>query len=166
MLAADLWALEANAIWAVYWTIVYLLQSPHGIAPVVAEIDRARENWISTHPSIPLTASTFPQFLEDSMADFPLLTSCIHEVLRLTTSTFSIRRVSNQTEFAGFEFKEGDEIICTTRAVHVDEEIYEDPYQFKMDRFLDGQNKFQKDGKPVPNHLMPFGGGVSMCEGR
>ncbi len=77
-----------------------------------------------------------------------------------------MRRVAVPTEFTGFQLDVGDQLICALRTIHMDEEIYEDPHRFVMDRFVDGKYKFMKHGKVIPNHFMPFGGGVSMCEGR
>ena len=117
-LGADLWAFQANAIWVVYWTIGFLLGSPEGIKPLIVEIDKAREEWKSSHPSTPLTSSSFPDFLSESSEKFPLVTSSIHETLRLATSSSSIRRVTESTEFAGFKLEVGDRVVCMSRSVH------------------------------------------------
>ena len=165
-MAADLWALEANAIWADYWVIVLVLQTTGSLKPLYAEVDTVRSEWEKSHPETPLDGSTWPQFIKDSSDKLPLITSSIQEALRFCTSTFSIRTVSEPTEFGGYQFQAGDQLICATRNVHLDEEIHGDATSFIMDRYVDSQRKFSKDGKSVPNHSMPFGGGVSMCEGR
>ena len=38
MLASDMWAMQANAIWAAYWFLVFLLQRPSDYKRVVAEV--------------------------------------------------------------------------------------------------------------------------------
>ncbi|KAH8101770.1 cytochrome P450 [Cristinia sonorae] len=166
MLGSDLWAMEANAIWAVYWFIVLLLQHPEDLRRVNAEIDSARDKWTSAHSNSPFNASSLPQFIADSADQFPLITSGILETLRLRTSSFSIRRVTTPTEFGGYKFDVDDQLICNTRIIHMDEEIHERPYDFVLDRYVDGGKKYTKNGSPVPNHTLPFGGGVSICEGR
>ena len=68
------------------------------------------------------------------------------------------------TELGGFTFKEGDVIVCSTRAVHLDPEVHERPDEYIPTRYM--MQKFMKNGRSVTNHTMPFGGGVSMCDGR
>lgn len=162
-LSSQLWALEANAILAAYWAIALQLQQPQGLTPLISEIDQSIFNWKTEHPNESLDMN-LNQWLSD--APLPLLTSTIQEALRLSTSTFSIRRVSFPVNFAGFHFEAGERIVCATRVVHLDEDIHADALSFIPERYLDNRKKFVKSGKVVPNHSMPFGGGVSMCEGR
>lgn len=167
MLGGDFWAMQANAIWAAYWFVVDILQRPDAFKAVIQELDTVRNDWMASNPSTPLTATTFALFMRESGDKLSLMSSGLLETLRLRTSTFSIRRVAVPTEFAGFQFNVGDQLICATRSVHLDEEIHDDPASFKLERYVDGPSKkISKNGKTVPNHSMPFGGGVSMCEGR
>ena len=69
------------------------------------------------------------------------------------------------TELGGYTFNRGEEVVCSTRAVHLDPEVHERPNEYIPMRYMTAK-KFMKNGKPVANHTMPFGGGVSMCEGR
>ena len=166
MLASDLWAMQANAIWAVYWFIISLLQHPSDYKRVLAEVQAAQDEWTCKHPDTPLTAASFPTFLTECADSFPLITSGITETLRIYTSAFSSRRVTTPTEFAGYHFEVGDEIVCNTRSIHLDEEIHENPHEFVLERYLDPTKKRTKNGSNVPNHTVPWGGGVSMCDGR
>jgi hypothetical protein len=100
-----------------------------------------------------------------STAELPLLTSTIQETLRYAASVMSIRRVTEPVEFGGYRFDRDDEIICMTRSVHLDEEIHENASEYDPRRYMK-QKRFSKNGKVVTNHSMPWGGGVSMCEGR
>ncbi|KAK0443199.1 cytochrome P450 [Armillaria borealis] len=157
-LGIELWALEANAIMVAFWVIVLSLQQHPdglGLAPLVAEIDKVR----------PANPENNDWIISASM---PLLVSTIKETLRMTTSTFSIRRVTKDTVLAGYELKEDTRVVCVTRAVHLDEEIHEDAHRFIPDRYLkiDAGQRLFKDGKEIKDHSMPFGGGVSICEGR
>jgi hypothetical protein len=52
-----------------------------------------------------------------------------------------------------------------TRSVHFDEEIHENASEYDPKRYMKQRN-FIKNGKVVTNHSIPWGGGVSMCEGR
>ena len=68
-------------------------------------------------------------------------------------------------DLGGFTFHQGDEVVCMVRMVHLDPEIHERPDEYVPTRYMT-EKKFMKNGKPVMNHSMPWGGGVSMCEGR
>lgn len=116
------------------------------------------------NPSIPLGSH---QGIVDfiNKADLPLLNSTVQETLRFATSVMSIRAVVETTELGGFTFDRGDEVVCMTRMVHLDPEIHERSGEYIPARYMTGK-KFTKNGKPVMNHSMPWGGGVSMCEGR
>lgn len=166
MLASDLWAMQANAIWAAYWFVILLLQHPEDLQRVNAEVQAAKAKWRSSHANTPLSETNFPQFMTELADQFPLIVSGILETLRLCTSNFSIRRVATPTELGGFKFDVDDELICNLRMVHMDEEVHQRPYDFVLDRYVDSSKKYTKNGMPVSNHSMPFGGGVSICEGR
>jgi hypothetical protein len=145
-----------------YWLIVLNLQREEGLQPLTDEIDEAVLSWKEQNPG---------QTIEDhlyeliSSVKLPLLTSAIQETLRYTTSVTPFRRVTEPAELGGFHFNKGDEIVCVTRSIHFDEEIHENAREYDPRRYM-GEKKFSKDGKIVANHSMPWGGGVSMCEGR
>ncbi len=101
------------------------------------------------------------------------LDSAISEVMRLTSLSIIARRVDAPTELAlasgaVLRLAPGDEVCVYPRAVHLDAEIYADPYTFRYDRFLtvDGPKYFTKAGQRVQFPLLPFGAGASMCPGR
>ncbi|TFK94414.1 cytochrome P450 [Polyporus arcularius HHB13444] len=164
VLACQLWALQANAIFTAYWLLAILLQQPEGLDPIVAELDAARRQWQAAHPSKPLGPAFF-ETVATSSKSLPLLSSAIQETLRVTTSTFSPRRVVNPVQLGGYQLLPGDRVICVTRLTHLDDDIHPHAREFDMRRYLQTP-RATKDGKPVANHSMPFGGGTSMCEGR
>ena len=151
-----------NAPNARYWLIALNLQREDGLRPLVDEIDQAVTSWKRQHPG---------QRIEDhlhefvSTAELPLLASTIQETLRYTTYSMSIRRVTEPLELGGYRFDMGDEILCVTRSVHLDKEIHENASECDPGRYMK-QKKFNKNGKTVANHSMPWGGGVSICGGR
>ena len=159
-----LWALQANAPLAAYWIIALNLQQPDGLEPLVREVDEAVASWNTTNPTLPLNSH---QNAIDftNQANLPLMNSTIQETLRFATSVMSIRVITETTELGGYTFNKGDEIVCSARTVHLDPEVHEKPNEYIPTRYMT-QSKFTKNGKPVMNHTMPFGGGVSMCEGR
>ncbi|EMD31509.1 hypothetical protein CERSUDRAFT_119728 [Gelatoporia subvermispora B] len=165
VMAADMWASQTNGLWAAYWVMAFMLFEPNGLAPLVAEIDRARTSWVSQHPEKTLDATTFHEFMADSTKAMPLLASAVQESLRISSSVMPIRRVVEPVELGGYSLQKDDVVIAVTRAVHLDDEIHPDAAAFRVDRYCEGKT-FTKDGRSVPNHSMPFGGGVSICEGR
>jgi cytochrome P450 len=154
--------LQSNAVWAAYWTIVLQLQRPEGLTPLINEVDRARKSWAANHPK-----TKFEDNISEFAADesLPLLVSTIQETLRFSTFNQSIRDVQERLELGGYQFDKGERVICAVRTIHLDEEIHENAHSFVPDRYLK-RKIFKKDGKLVPNHTLPFGGGVSQCEGR
>ncbi|KAF8576421.1 cytochrome P450 [Ramaria rubella] len=160
---SEFWGLQANSIYAAYWVLALKLQQPEGLAALIAEVDKAKGDWETQHPDHSSYENQHQWVLDVTL---PLLNSTIQESLRLASSSFSVRRVCMPTNFAGFNFEAGERLVCVTRSVHMDDEIHPNPQEFDPTRYMEGQNKFMKNGKIVPNHLIPFGGGISMCEGR
>ena len=152
----------ANAPHAGYWLVVLNLQREKGLRPLADEIDEAATAWNLKNPGQRIEDNLY-EFV--STAELPLLTSTIQETLRYAASIMSIRRVTEPVEFGGYRFDRDDEIICMTRSVHLDEEVHENASEYDPRRYMK-QRKFSKNGKIVTNHSMPWGGGVSMCEGR
>jgi cytochrome P450 len=170
ILAADLWALNANAIWAVYWLIALHLQKrPERLAVLVAEIDVSRRAYFAAHPpSTPIAENpaALHAWLSHSVTSMPLLTSAIQETLRFTMNSGSLRKVMRDTVLGGYQLRAGARVVCYTRAVHLDEEVHECAGEYEPARYMNAGQVHIKDGRRVANHSMPFGGGVSMCEGR
>lgn len=152
-------------MWAAYWLIAELIQQPEGLTPLVVELDGVRKQWQAAHPSKHLGPAFFDEVVVSSPEKVPLLTSAVQETLRLRSSAFSMRRVTAPVTLGGYQLRPGEKVICATRQVHMDDEIHPGAEEFDIRRYLDSPRPF-KDGKLVPNHSMPFGGGVSMCEGR
>jgi len=152
----------ANSPEASYWLIAINLQREDGLRPLVDEIGEAVTSWKQHNPGQRIE-NHLHEFA--SAAELPLLASTIQETLRYVTWALPIRRVTEPVEFGGYRFDKGDEIVCMTRSVHLDEEIHENPWEYNPRRYME-QKKFSKNGKIVPNHSMPWGGGVSMCGGR
>ncbi|KAI9065866.1 cytochrome P450 [Trametes sanguinea] len=165
LLSSQLWALQANAVFAAYWLFALQLQQEEGLTPLIAEIDTARRVWQDTHPSTPLGPEFFEHLAFSSSKSLPLVTSAIQETLRYTSQTFSIRRVLKPVQLGGYDLHAGEEVVCATRPAHLDDEIHPNAALFDIRRYLEAPKPI-KDGRLVANHSMAFGGGVSMCEGR
>ncbi|KIO30348.1 hypothetical protein M407DRAFT_20615 [Tulasnella calospora MUT 4182] len=166
---SDFWAANGNMSWGFFWCMNLMLHEPQGLAPLYEEVDAARDSWLKAHRSADLSGDNLTElgeFLDN--ASLPLIMSTVSESLRVSSSSFSIRTVVEDgvtiNGYPQFEFSKGDVLVCQTRSVHLDQEIYgPDAAAFKPDRFLDS-GIVTEDGSRKP--FLAFGGGVSQCEGR
>ncbi|KAH0627657.1 hypothetical protein JD844_003705 [Phrynosoma platyrhinos] len=165
-----LWASQANTGPATFWILLHLLKYPEAMKAVREEIDRViKETGQEVKPGSPFLS------LSLDTIKTPLLDSAIEETLRLKGSVFLFRTVIQDIDVKmgdGREYtlRKGDFLfLFPFIGLHMDPEIYPDPQMFKYDRFLnpDGTKKeFFKNGKQLKHHIMPFGGGPTMCPGR
>merc|ERR1719225_1420552 len=86
----------------------------------------------------------------------------IYEIMRRSSivpmgTTHSTER---SIEFEGFTIPKNAHVIPLLYAVHMDPEVWDQPEEFRPERFLTAENKVQK-----PKHFMPFGSGQRMCLG-
>ncbi|XP_043921424.1 cytochrome P450 7A1 [Protopterus annectens] len=166
-----LWALQANTLPMAFWTFFYLLRTPEALNAAKCEVERVlsatNQKVTNVNHSINLT--------KDQLDSMTTLGSIISEVLRLTAASSVIRCVMNDFVLEldsgqDLSIRKGDWIILHPRVIHLDPDIYEDPMEFKYNRFLDDNQKektdFYKNGRKLKHYLMPFGAGVSMCPGR
>lgn len=161
-IVCDLWAMHSSATQAAFWIIALQLQRPEGLVNLIHEIDNERKKWVKDN--IDIKDETDCQWIREG--SFPLLTSTIQETLRYTTFSFSLRLISQNTTLGGYIIQKGENLVCSTRSTHMDDDIHPNSAEFIPDRYIT-TTKFTKDNKRiVPNHSMPFGGGASMCEGR
>ncbi|KAG8915921.1 hypothetical protein FRC01_003468 [Tulasnella sp. 417] len=166
---SDFWAANGNMSWGFFWCINLMLHEPQSLAPLYEELDTARESWLKAHPGADLSGDNLTELGEFlSNASLPLISSTVSESLRVSSSSFSIRTVVEDgvtiNGYPQFEFGKGDVLVCQTRSVHLDQEIYgPDAAEFKPDRFLDSA-VVTEGGSRKP--FLSFGGGVSQCEGR
>jgi cytochrome P450 len=87
------------------------------------------------------------------------LTATINETLRRkpTLPIAEPRLVMEPYELGGVTYPDGISLAVNGYLVHHDPEVYEDPYEFRPERFL--------DQKPGTYTWIPFGGGRRRCIG-
>jgi cytochrome P450 len=151
---------------AAIWTLVEILRHPEIIPSLRAEITTA-----ISRLSPPTLSSVLLLPQPDLPASLPQLNACFQESLRLYTDTLSLRVVQEDTvlppsmcgggtgQDRGLVLKSGEQVVCVTRANAVSPEgdWGESARVWDHKRFLDGG---------VKGTMNPFGGGVSMCEGK
>jgi cytochrome P450 len=67
------------------------------------------------------------------------------------------RLVKKPVEIGGWEYPEGVALTCNAYLMHHDPDLYDDPYEFRPERFVDEQ--------PGTYTWIPFGGGRRRCIG-
>lgn len=156
--AGLVWASQANTVATVFWTALHVLCDPRARAEIAAEIrDACGDAGLDGA----------------ALGRMPKLDSATTEAMRLTSMPLAVRVAARDLELALdsgalLQVRAGDQLCLYPRRTHVDPEIYADPHVFQFDRFLSegGPKRFHKQGRRVPLHLLPFGGGQSMCPGR
>lgn len=96
----------------------------------------------------------------------PILDSITKETLRVSGGVFMVRSVAEDTEFETeegrkYSLRKGDKVAMYPPAIHKDPEIFENPDEYKYDRFVDAT--FYKNGKVLKNPILAFG---SLCPGK
>ncbi|MBN3304773.1 CP7A1 monooxygenase, partial [Amia calva] len=166
-----LWASQANTLPAAFWSLYYTLRSAEAREAAQSEVEKVLQESDQTAEDIkkPLKLS------KEQLDRMSTLGSIIDEALRLSSASMMIRVARenftlNLDSGKNAAIRKGDRIAMFPQMVHMDPEIYEDPMEFKFNRFLDDNGKkktcFYKNGRKLKTFLMPFGSGVSECPGR
>ncbi|KAK7944604.1 hypothetical protein WMY93_000332 [Mugilogobius chulae] len=133
------------------------------------EIGKAR-----THVAL-LWASQANTLLLPSGASSTCSDSIMKEAMRLSSASLNVRvakedfllHLDNQQ---AYRIRKDDVIALYPPMLHYDPEIFQNPYEYQYDRFLDesGQEKtvFFRNGRRLRYFYMPFGSGVTKCPGR
>lgn len=158
--SAALWAVHANTIPAVFWTLAHLLNDPAATAAVCDELGVGR-----TAADAPVTV--------DELGTMSVLQSAAQESLRITTGSMAVRRATEdttiETRSGTFAVRAGDQVCMAPQLTHHDPTVFEDPEAYRYDRFLDrgeGLPQFHKEGERAGFAFMPFGAGKHTCPGR
>ena len=82
----------------------------------------------------------------------------VKETLRVRPVIIDVARlVTADVELGRWTVRAGTIVVPAIALVQLMPEVYPDPYEFRPERFLDGQ--------PAPYTWIPFGGGVRRCLG-
>lgn len=83
------------------------------------------------------------------------------ETLRLSTTSLSLRHITQDFTLKGVKLRRGNQVILNPRLLHIDPNYFgADPLDFDAKRFLDN-TRYQRH--PA---FRPFGGGEVQCPGR
>lgn len=85
--------------------------------------------------------------------------AAVEESLRLYPPAWALfRRIDEPLDVAGIHLDEGDFVLAGTYAIQRDPELWDEPEEFRPDRFL--------TGRPPAQQYFPFGAGPHQCLGR
>lgn len=159
-------AAVANSAPAVFWAVVHLMQDPAAWMACREQLDvvLAKKGNQSSTPDQ-------ARFTLDDLDELTLLDSAFWETLRLHQANFTIRKVTQEftVEHNGrsYLFQEGLRIMAYWPVLHHDPDIFENPLEFRYDRFVKKQEFFLKNGKKINYFpVVAFGGGEHLCPGR
>ncbi|OWF50503.1 Vitamin D(3) 25-hydroxylase [Mizuhopecten yessoensis] len=106
--------------------------------------------------------------IEDGKS-MPYVQACIYELLRYQSHlpmTAAHANIDHEVEIEGFTIPKGTVIMGNLYGAHHDEELWDDPWEFRPERFL------KDDGTPVPRdhashrNSIAFGVGERKCVGK
>ena len=128
------------------WSIIYLLHYPDVMRKVQEEIDKV------------LGRNGIPSMMDKQK--MPYVEATVMEIQRMAdVAPLAVPHSGlEDVELRGYTIPKGTTVMSNLYAVHRDDRIWEDPYQFKPSRFLD------KNGEIVRrNELIPFSVGKLIC---
>lgn len=139
--------INGNAYKVCFWILAYLLYDPELLSIIRTEV-------------VPVVNKGTTD-LESRLECCPRLEAVFNEVVRLTSSSSSVRNVTSTTVIGGKILHKGTKVLIPYRQLHLNGEVFgSDPLHFDADRFF-----INKDLSRSSSYR-PFGGGVTYCPGR
>ncbi|WOK92851.1 geraniol 8-hydroxylase-like [Canna indica] len=134
------------------WAMTHLMVKPHMLKRVVDELDAA-------------VGRDKRAVEEDDLPNLPYLLAVIKETLRLHPVLPLLLPYcpSSTCTVGGFCIPKGSKVFVNVWAIHRDPLLWEDPLEFKPERFLNPNNKY--DFKGTNFSYLPFGTGRRICVG-
>ncbi|XP_026657221.2 geraniol 8-hydroxylase-like [Phoenix dactylifera] len=135
----------------VEWALAEMMQKPETLRRAREELDQAvgKDNIVE----------------ESHISNLPYLGAVIKEVLRLHPALPLLvpHCPSSPCPVGGYTIPEGSRVFVNVWAIHRDPSLWEDPLEFKPERFLDSTNKWDFSGNDF--NYFPFGSGRRICAG-
>uniref|UniRef100_A0A0B6ZKM9 Cytochrome P450 n=1 Tax=Arion vulgaris TaxID=1028688 RepID=A0A0B6ZKM9_9EUPU len=97
----------------------------------------------------------------------PYTEACIIESLRIISQVplAGYRVTSSDIDFEGMTIPKNSVIFVNSWHILHDETIWEDPWIFKPERFLDTERQLLPADHPIRKNMIAFGFGVRACPG-
>ncbi|KAL1197717.1 Cytochrome [Cardamine amara subsp. amara] len=134
------------------WTMAEIINNPNVLERLREEIDSV------------VGKSRLIQ--ETDIPNLTYLQAVVKEGLRLhPPAPLFVRRFQERCEIKGFYVPEKTTLVVNAYAVMRDPDSWEDPEEFKPERFLSCSRSEQEDEKEQVLKYLPFGGGRRACPG-
>lgn len=151
-----------NTFRAVYWCLYKMMEDLSILDALRKEVDEV----VAAKSSGTNEDDLVAEFTLEDINKMPVVDSFLKEVLRWTSGVFMIRKCVKDTKFTTdsgqtFNVRAGDKVAIYPPVIHHDPEIYENPSEFRYNRFIDAD--FYKNGKKIKHPLVGFG---SLCPGQ
>ncbi|XP_053571037.1 cytochrome P450 7A1 [Bombina bombina] len=168
---ALLWASQANTLPATFWSVFYILGCPKAMKAAKEEVQQVLEK-ASQKVSFD---GKYVYLKRQDLDDMPILDSIIKESMRLSSASLNIRVAKENFSLQlnnekSYKIRKDDIVALYPQMVHLNPDIYENPLDFKYDRYLDENKKektnFYLQGRKLKYYYMPFGSGKTKCPGR
>ncbi|XP_023532730.1 geraniol 8-hydroxylase-like [Cucurbita pepo subsp. pepo] len=132
----------------VQWAMTHLLKNPETMVKLKEELSRVigKGNPVE----------------ESHINKLPYLQAVIKETLRLQSALLLPRKAESEVAISGFTIPKGTQIIVNLWASYRDSSVWESPYLFLPERFLDSAS----DSKARNFEFIPFGSGRRICPGQ
>ncbi|XP_076951232.1 7-ethoxycoumarin O-deethylase-like [Bidens hawaiensis] len=133
----------------VEWAMAELLRNPHTMTKAKHELEQV----IGKGKIVK----------EGDVSRLPYLSCIVKETLRLHSPLPLLlpRRVDTQVQLNGYTIPKGAQVLVNAWAIGRDPTVWEDPLEFKPQRFLDSR----LDVRGQDFDLIPFGAGRRICPG-
>ncbi|KAL8159263.1 hypothetical protein V2J09_000800 [Rumex salicifolius] len=133
---------------AITWATILLQEHPQALQAAKAEAERIVKNRPPTQQGLSLK----------EIRQMEYISKVIDETLRwLSFSLMAFREAKNDVNINGYTIPKGWNVMTWFSGVHLDPEIYPQPFQFDPSRW---------DGiKPKASAFLPFGAGTRFCPG-
>ena len=134
---------------AVGWTLLRLIHNPKVQEKLHEELDQV------------IGQNRLPD-LEDKKS-LPYLEATIAETLRISSvGRVAIHKTTVDTPLQGYDIPKDTTVLINLWSLHHDPEVWEDPDEFRPQRFVDVDGKFMP---PKADHFYPFSAGRRGCLG-
>ncbi|KAK9214237.1 hypothetical protein WN944_006225 [Citrus x changshan-huyou] len=133
------------------WTLTKLLQYPVEMKKVQAELAEI----VGLNNNVE----------ESHLPKLKYLDATVKETFRLHTPSKLLppRTPSQTTTLGGYTIPKGATVILNLGTIHTDPQLWDNPLEFRPERFLNDPDKFDYTGNNF--QYMPFGSGRRICAG-
>ncbi|CAH2053175.1 unnamed protein product [Thlaspi arvense] len=147
-----LFAATDTSVQATQWTMSELINNPHILKKLREEIDSV--------------VGETRLIQETDLPNLPYLLAVVKEGLRYhPPGAIMIRKFHKKSEIRGFSIPDEATLIINSYALMRDPDSWEDPNEFKPERFLGSSRSGKEDEKEQALKYIPFGFGRRGCPG-